>query len=1152
MKRSKWKILLVAALLALVSCYREETPRERAPQSVEGKKVRVEFSIAGSAAEPSTKGLDNGGDINHMYVAVFGSSGFLKEYAQATLVDDTGETTYNNESGEHTVKLYKFSVELTITDSPRKVHFLGNGPASLPFGYDTAVMPIQMSQLNDQHQGEKAYWQMIELPNGIQAKRDAQGNFVDEDGDRYLDDDGNANDDFDGFILDPELKHYFQEIPLIRNWAKIVLYTQEDSHFTPISFSVVNYPSRGAIAPYSAKTGFIHSYQDMDFTSLQEMGYTANLPAGTEFDGSKPSVELFQIGDYSQETGTIVFDESKMPEDGDRVAAALQDKAQVDAGEDAEGHAVYLYERPVPSEKIPPTYVIVYGHYRYPPHGEQGDADYDPGDLEHEGDYFYKVDLMETSQHESGEWESSYYPIYRNFKYQICITKILSMGYADPESAALSAGSADVSADISTGHISDISDGVGRLHLTWMSKSYNAEVTRERPETSLKVYFSTTNGEPIGADENPAVSAKVLPPTDGGPDIIFPAGESYDSEHPETFFVGRDDDGDGWRPIEFCTAAPGRTIRSQTLRITGNHNEGRLYRDVVITVLPTQEMRVACEYPVLHAQKGIEQTVTVSIPEGLTKNLFPIEFEIEPQDLTLTPDTNKGENNLPVVISNSISDDEGYAGRPSYHFTRTLTWDQYKAAPIIRTADGGDKTWRAFSCYFKTNCALNATKVWVQSAYFYKTSASFSNYNFGLIHDVRIPVPVPPEAGENSIPFEFQIEPDEHGEYPELTLRLNCLVNDSAKNTGLTRGDDVDSYIFTPTKSENVLYFFSTTNDGEFSMEISTPGSDPVIVKPYHFNKGITTRSYGLLDGVCDPLDNGKFWSNMAFGKAQSTNNRNGSERGLIFGYYDDPDCPGATAVTLSDLNGTKVSTASNESGFKASTPSNYPCTPDPKDRNVNPYYHELQVMTVSARKDQDLHFVLSSPGYVTETYHYPRLQGKTHIHTSHFKGSDYNSATGILQPTDNNKDKSYFHLIFTPLDGAPDPVVSSNNLRLGQDGEEVVPGCSYELKVISGDVSGISNMENYPKNQRFFCGFFKFVEGFEPASCEPVSGSGTWFQYPGSKGWFEWLPYDSPDEYQRMSSAPATNPEKTMIVTVGENPILISNFTYKAVSDYY
>ncbi len=1145
MKRNKWTYLLGAALLALVSCIREEAPRERAPQSVEGKKVKVEFSIAGAAADPSTKGLDNGGDISRMYVAVFGSSGFLKEYAEATLLDDNGEFTYSTESGEHTVKLYTFSVDLTITDSPRKVHFLGNGPASLPFGYDTAVMPIQMSRLSDQHQGEKAYWQMIDLPEGIQAKRDAQGNFIDKDGDRYLDNDGNANPAFDGFILDPGQAHYFQEIPLIRNWAKIVLYTQEGSHFTPISFSVINYPSRGAIAPYSGKTGFIRNYQGLDFTTLQEMGYTANLPAGTEFDDSKPSVDAFKA-----DPSTFV--------DGGRVAAALQSKAQVDAGEDTEGHAVYLYERPVPSEKIPPTYVLVYGHYSYPPHGEPGDADYDPGDPDHEGDYFYKVDLMETSQHENGEWESNYYPIYRNFKYQICITKILSMGYGDPASAAASAGSADVSADISTGHISDISDGVGRLHLTWMTKSYNAQVTKEHPESTLKVYFATTGGVPIGTDENPAVTAKLLPPSDGGDNIIFPAGESEDPLNPDVFLVGRDDDGDGWRPIEFCTAAPGRTIRSQTLRITGNHNEGRLYRDVVITVLPTQEMRVSCEYPVLHAQKGAEQTVTVSIPEGLTKNLFPIEFEIEPQDRTLTPDTNKEDNNLPVVIAASISDDAGYAGKPSYHFTRTLTWDQYKAAPIVRTADGGDKTWRTFACYFKANCALNATKVWVRSAYFEKASASFSNYSFGLIHDARIPVPVPAEAGVESIPFVFQVEADEHGVFPELTLRLTCLTNDGSRNTGLTRGDDVDTYLFTPTEPDNTLHFFSTTNDGEFELEISAPGYNSVVVKPFHFNKGITTRSFGLLDGVCTPLNggNGTFWSNMAYGRAQSTGYPSKTERGMIFGYYDDPDCQGVTQITLQDVNGKPVlNNTDNASGVKSSKAITYPTAPAAKDASVNPFYHELQLTTVASRRTQDITLVLSSPGYVTETYRYPRLKednGVTHIHTEYFTAADYNAETGILQPTTNSRDKCYFHLTFTPQGDAPALVVSSNNLCLGQDAEgNAVPGSRYLVKVESGNVSGITGMETYPKNQRFFCGFFKFVEGFEPASGEPESGFGTWFQYPGAKGWFEWLAYDDPNEYTRMDPTvvPPTT-VKTMVVTVGETPVRISNFTYKAISN--
>ena len=130
---------------------------------------------------------------------------------------------------------------------------------------------------------------------------------------------------------------------------------------------------------------------------------------------------------------------------------------------------------------------------------------------------------------------------------------------------------------------------------------------------------------------------------------------------------------------------------------------------------------------------------------------------------------------------------------------------------------------------------------------------------------------------------------------------------------------------------------------------------------------------------------------------------------------------------------------------------------------------------------------------------------------------------------------------------------MASGNLVLGQDSEgNVVQGSRYKVKVISGNVTDITGMETYPKNQRFFCGFFKFVDGFEPAAGKPESGCGTWFQYPGSKGWFEWLAYDSPSEYTRMDPTvvPATNPVKTMIITVGETPIRMSNFTYKAISD--
>ena len=192
----------------------------------------------------------------------------------------------------------------------------------------------------------------------------------------------------------------------------------------------------------------------------------------------------------------------------------------------------------------------------------------------------------------------------------------------------------------------------------------------------------------------------------------------------------------------------------------------------------------------------------------------------------------------------------------------------------------------------------------------------------------------------------------------------------------------------------------------------------------------------------------------------------------------------------------------------------------------------------------------------MTETYRYPRLEGTTRIHTGHFTAQFYDTDTHILKPTGNSTDHCSFHLVFTPLADAPNPVKSSSGLYLGQDEDgNVVSGSRYELKVISGNLDDISGIEAKSKNQYFFGAFFNFVEGHEPASCEPAEGCGTWFQYPGSRGWYEWLAYDDGEsEYAKAKtpiSSPEANPVKTMVVTVGDTPICISNFTYKAFSKY-
>ena len=322
------KIYSILLALAFVGCTREmelDSPSRRERAFPEGAKVRVTLSIAGT--EPDTKALGEGCAINTLHLAVFGGSGYLKEYVLAQHVA-AGSYTYevedtHGETISRTVPMYTFTVELGMSEYPRTIHFIGNGPAVMPFGYDTAVMPIQLST-----NGEMAYWQMISV-DGITAKKNDDGDFIDADG-NVIPDGGS------GYIADDKTELAFQGIPLIRNWSKIVLSAVEDSNFTPISFAPVSTPSRGAIAPYSASIGFITDYGSRSFTYLEDViGYPGNLPAGTTFTTDIPSLEDF------------------LPPFGEGVSSA-------------DGGAAYIYERPAPSAAIPPTFVLVYGHYRNP------------------------------------------------------------------------------------------------------------------------------------------------------------------------------------------------------------------------------------------------------------------------------------------------------------------------------------------------------------------------------------------------------------------------------------------------------------------------------------------------------------------------------------------------------------------------------------------------------------------------------------------------------------------------------------------------------------------------------------------------------------------------------------------------------------------
>lgn len=1008
-----WKFLILLLTLCVMSCSRnfglEEEPLP-SPEGgvVDGARVRVVVSLVG--AEPATKALGEGGELQTLHLAVFGGSGYLKEYVQA-VPSASGTYTYSTVDAygdpvDRTVPRYDFTVDLAMSDSPRTIHLLGNGPSTLQFGYDTAVMPSQLSA-----GGEMGYWQMITLPNGIRAKRNDNGDYVDIEG-NVIPDGGS------GYIADAATELCFQGIPLIRNWAKIVLSAADESNFTPVSFAAVNIPSRGTMAPYSASTGFISHYEQLSFTYLEdEVEYPANLPAGTTFDESIPDAADF----------TAPF--------GARVASA-------------DGGATYLYERPAPSSNIQPSFVIIYGYYD------------NPDDQAHKGYYFYKVDLMETKRI-GEEFQSRYYPIFRNFKYQIVVKKILSQGHPTPQAAAASAGSADVSADISTQHLGDISDGIGRLHvMPWMSQTFTREHGAGNPVDVLSAWFGSTDGEPFL--DNGRVKVQLLPPEDGGNDIIYNL-TLYPAE--------QEGEEKGWRKIIFYNVAPGKTVRTQKIRITGLHDDGRLYRDIPITIQPIQPMSVRCGESRIPAVKGTSQTVTIDIPDGLVQSMFPLEFTIEADHKTLTPDNSVPNNNLPLVNGPSISGNLYYADKMSYQFVRTITWDEYLS--LERSEDENERVWRSFTCYFKTNCDESASDVWVSNEFFEKGNDSFVHFFYKTFNNCGFTVPIP-SAEDVSLPMSFEMMEDIDGiypaDYPYVLIKTQGVRLDLGGN--ITAGPDPGTYYVKPAGHTVTLNFISTTADpAEISVELSAIDYSRATIVPYEFPFA------GFIDGHSLSNSSGKWsnntWSNVAWGHINSDNNKT-----LIFAYKDHPDKLN-TPVTLTIENGFKNGVDNK--------PLVFPMTPTgPRHPSGDINYHEIEAKTVGGR--QDVVFSLSSPGYLTKYFRYGRFSGN--IRTMKITNSNVIKPTNTYGFTPANPSFNYTE------DNGSVRVEFSEVTNIANDRIVFATGKPYTMTITSRNSNQTLFYVNIIFSDR--SGYIFKPENFEPSVGEIE-------RYPGTNNQFVW-----------------------------------------------
>ncbi len=946
----KW-LFIWMVLVGLVSCSREQDAEREDDASLEGKMVTVTFSVTADCMEAPTKALDETAELHNLYLAVFGRSGYLKQYVQAqnlTCKDENGDKMYqeyDDWQGEtKTGVKYTFTAQLALSENPRIIHFIGNAPSSISYDNCEVVLPALMSE----NPGDCSFWQMKELPH-IRAKKykgsvktDGKGNKLSP-GD-YIDIDGNKITSGTGYIPEDDTKDLLNEIPLIRNWSKIVVekdtdpgdpdYPEEqdrenDCYFDPISYAVVNAPTRGTLVPHCANTGFVQDYQKKSHDVLLSEGYTGNMPDLSVFDS-----------DLSNIPGEELFENPKLPAAKGKVADASDPNA-----------GVYLYERAIPTDKIPATYVIVYGHYRAADNPDDGDSANDAY-------CYYKIDLMSKADDDASP---QYYPIFRNFKYQILIQKIRSKGHPTPRAAATAVGSGDVSADINARHLSDISDGVGRLMITpWMAHTF-VEARTEEDEEKGPILFAAFMKDVHKEEYDGTVKVRALDMAKGVDPVI------------KTLSIDSTPNTEGWRAIHFTTYPKSDRTRSQTIRVTGSHASGSLYRDIVITLMPYQTMSLSCPSRVL-ALKGEEVTLSIKIPDGLSESMFPLDFTIEPEDMTLTPD-NSGAESLPVGWGTSISKNDGYKGKQSFHYTRTLTWAEYSDYTTMpREVDENGKYWRTFYAHFCTNRDFSETTLWVYNDYFGEpTSIAFTNYELAEFRNLYFTSPViVPDVGEDPehATATFYVTELPEGGFPQIHLTpigVTDIIVDGASESNQPVWNETEGYFtYTPTSRTVNLSMLVNGTTSDVQVTLEAEGYESNVIRPYRFSdaglrvgarygtdSNLRKTFSGVISGYTD--EESGIWDNFV----TST-----KDEKVVFAYLDDPAKPNVPVTLV--LNGL-VTDSGNKTTYSFSPTG-------PTGTNSVENYHEI--LLKASAGTTPVSFTLTAEGYLQEKHIYPRYNG--------------------------------------------------------------------------------------------------------------------------------------------------------------------------------
>ena len=798
-------VILLTAFLA--GCVKETPEQDNWQGPLPEGEALVTFSLRFPepvVIGPATKAMADTPSITSLKIAVFGSSGFLKEYR------DVESFEAANTNGPSPV--YTFRTKMNLTDSKNlRIHIIANGPDKLPWLYEDAALCTGAYSLGTQD----AYWSRFILPNGVMAKREYNETTQAME---YV----KRQDPVDQqwyFVVDESVEALFQNIPLIRNFAKLTVESTTPQLVLDPStkVTVINIPDRGSVAPYNTATSqFMSGYKNISYADMKNE-YPGYSPDDMTLTQTDPSTATFTSG------------------------------------------SIYMYERPIPTSN--PTYLIVHGTYYPKVLDGQGNPTYDAQhnlivDTTNGTNCYYRIDLTD---------DDGYYAVYRNFRYRIRITGVAKAGASSPEAAGSTGGGGDVSSNTETLGLTDISDGYGRIMVEYTSKTLVEQTT----EVTLKYKFIPDVEHDIPANDD--VTITINPGGSTGDVIsntttISTAGKTTvgggENGHGIIVIDASDDNNDGFRTLRFSTNDPEVQKKNQTIRISGQvtGTTTTVYRDVSFYLLQRQTMALSCT-PSVEDVMGQQVNLNIGIPRDLPESMFPLIFNIEAEKLSLTPYIAAGweDENLPVESGTTLVPNKSY---PSFHFKRTLSYDEYTGTGLyagngLPNGPGGV----VMTCHFKTNKDQSASNIYVSNEYFNEGSTSFTNYHLYDFTKMYFSNMSLTSVG-TSLQYHFNLDDDDSQSNRQIMVTLDGLVPDGNSQLTQVAGTE-NKYYFTANNSSCTLNLKTESGfNGEYSVKLES--SDYHTAERLNSNfvqHSVTLSASNLTAGVSQGTNQSEGWS---------------------------------------------------------------------------------------------------------------------------------------------------------------------------------------------------------------------------------------------------------------------------------------------------